>query len=161
MSGTRGSGTSSSSSSSGLSSISGLATISGLSSIAGSDDPDDALLTRLRDLALVDLDALVTGLDDAAAAAMTAAHADDIADALAAARRRIAELRAPLAAADPLGLLDLPATTKRRGDSRDAAARAADQLAARAAAARLLARLDDLVAPLVPRYFAAERRRGE
>jgi hypothetical protein len=136
---------------------------SSLSPIAGgggSGDDDDALLTRLRDLALVDLDALTTGLADAAAAAMTAAHADDIADALAAARRRIGELRAPLAAADPLGLLDLPAATKRRGDSRDAAARAAEQLAHRAAAARLLARLDDLVAPLVPRYFAAERRRG-
>ncbi len=126
----------------------------------GAADDDDALLTRLRDLALVDLDALATGLSDEAAAAMTAAHADDIADALATARKRITELRAPLTGVDPLNLLDLPAATKRRGDSRDAAARVADQLATRAAAARLLARLDDLVAPLVPRYFAAERRRG-
>lgn len=127
----------------------------------GGRDDDDALLTRLRDLALVDLDALTTGLGDEDAAAMTAAHADDIAEALATARRRIAELRAPLSGADPLALLDLPTATKRRGDSRESAARAADQLALRAAAARLLARLDDLIAPLVPRYFAAERRRGE
>lgn len=121
---------------------------------------DDALLTRLRDLALVEPDALATGLDDAAAAAMLSAHAEDIADALASARRRIAALRAPLSGSDPLALLDLPAAVKRRGDSRDAAQRAADQLAARAAAARVLARLDDLIAPLLPRYFAVERRRG-
>lgn len=139
-------------------------TLSGLSAappLRGGSDDDDGLLTRLRDLALVDLDALTTGLSDEAAAAMTAAHADDLADALAAARKRIAELRAPLAAPDPLLLLDLPPARKRRGDSRDAAARVADQLAARATAARMLARLDDLIAPLVPRYFAAERRRGE
>lgn len=142
-------------------SMSRTSSLSPLGGGSGSGDDDDALLTRLRDLALVDLDALTTGLEDAAAAAMTAAHADDIADALAVARRRIGELRAPLAASDPLGLLDLPAATKRRGDSRDAAARVAEQLAHRATAARLLARLDDLVAPLVPRYFAAERRRGE
>lgn len=157
--GSRGSGISGLS---GNASSSGVMTLSSLSGLgAGGDDPDDGLLTRLRDLALVDLDALVTGLPDEAAAAMTAAHADDIADALTTARRRIAELRAPLTAADPLGLLDLPVATRRRGDSRDAAARAADQLATRAAACRLLARLDDLIAPLVPRYFAAERRRGE
>jgi hypothetical protein len=138
-------------------------TLSGLSAVPplrGGADDEDGLLTRLRDLALVDLDALTTGLSDLDAAAMTAAHADDIADALAAARKRIAELRAPMGGPDPLLLLDLPAATKRRGDSRDAAARVADQLATRAAAARLLARLDDLIAPLVPRYFAAERRRG-
>ena len=121
---------------------------------------DDALLTRLRDLALVELDALTSGLPDDTAAELLTAHAEDLADALGAARRRIAELRAPVAATDPMTLLDLPAHVRRRGDGRDAAARAAEQLAARAAAARLLARLDDLVAPLVPRYFAAERRRG-
>jgi hypothetical protein len=121
---------------------------------------DDALLTRLRDLALVEPDALTSGLEDQAAAALLTAHAEDMADALATARRRIGELRAPMAAADPLALLDLPPAVKRRGDSREAAQRAADQLAARAASARLLARLDDLVAPLVPRYFAVERRRG-
>jgi hypothetical protein len=123
-------------------------------------EDDDALLTRLRDLALVEPDALTSGLDEQAAAALLTSHAEDMADALAAARRRISELRAPVTASDPLSLLDLPAAVKRRGDSRDAAQRAADQLAARAAAARLLARLDDLLAPLVPRYFAVERRRG-
>lgn len=121
---------------------------------------DDALLTRLRDLALVELEALTSGLPDDVAAEMLAAHADDLADALTAARRRIAELRAPVAATDPLALLDLAPHVRRRGEGRAAAERAAEQLAARASAARMLARLDDLVAPLVPRYFAAERRRG-
>lgn len=125
---------------------------------AGADD--DALLARLRDLALVDLDALVSGLADDAAAELVAAHADDLADALSCARRRLAELRAPLVASDPLAMLDLPAHVRRRGDGRNAAERAAEQIAARAAAARMLARLDDLIAPLISRYFAAERRRG-
>lgn len=127
---------------------------------AGSGAQDDALLARLRDLALVDLDALVSGLPDEAAAELVTAHAEDLADALSCARRRLAELRAPLVASDPLAMLELPAHLRRRGDGRDAAERAAEQIAARATAARMLARLDDLIAPLVPRYFAAERRRG-
>ena len=48
-------------------------------------DPDEVLSTRLRDLALVELDALVAG--DARA---IAAYADDVADALREARARIA-----------------------------------------------------------------------
>ncbi|MEZ4358756.1 MAG: hypothetical protein R3B48_01135 [Kofleriaceae bacterium] len=124
------------------------------------DQEDDALFTRLRDLALVEPEALTVGLDEAAAAAMLAAHAEDLAEALRVARARVMALRAPLTGPDPLALLDAPAARKRHGDSRDAAARAEQQLAARANAARLLARLDDLIAPLVPRYFAVERRLG-
>ena len=69
-------------------------------------DPDESLSTRLRDLALVEVDALTAGLDSAAAQALIAAFADDVADALREARTRIATLRQALAGPDPLNVLE-------------------------------------------------------
>jgi hypothetical protein len=60
---------------------------------------DELMSARLRDLALVELDAL---------GALVAAYADDVADALRDARTRIAALRAQLAGADPLAVVDAP-----------------------------------------------------
>src|SRR5688572_3298909 len=68
-------------------------------------DPDEALSTRLRDLALVELDALTASA--AAPADLVAAYADDVADALREARTRITALRATLGGADPLSVLEL------------------------------------------------------
>ncbi len=121
----------------------------------GPPDPDEALSTRLRDLALVELDALIAG----DRTGLIAAYADDVADALREARTRIAALRAQLGGADPLGVLDAGA----RQRSSDAAAQGADRirtrLAAQADAARALARLADLASALVPKLFEADRRR--
>jgi len=134
------------------------ATIVGPGIAVGTPDPDEALSTRLRDLALVELDALVAGARDGSA--LVDAYADDVADALTEARRRIATLRAALGGADPLNVLD--ATPRQRASDPGAAAadRVRTRLGAQADAARALARLSDLAASLTPRLFEADRRRG-
>jgi len=124
---------------------------------AGSDD--EALLTRLRDLALVDLDALLVGAAGEHYARLLVAHAEDLEDALRAARSRAAELQR-LVAGDPLTLLEAPYASRARDGGRDAAERSAKRLAQRAQAARALARLDDLAANLFPRLLEADRRRA-
>ncbi len=124
---------------------------------AGVADTDEALSTRLRDLALVDLDALVAGTDDSAP--LVAAFAEDVADALREARGRISTLRAALGGADPLAVLD--ATVRQRASDSGAggAARTTQRLSAQAEAARSLARLADLAGGLVGKLFEADRRR--
>ena len=117
---------------------------------------DEALSTRLRDLGLVDLDALVIG----DRADLIAVFADDVADALREARTRIAALRAQLGGPDPLNILDV-AVRQRASDAGAAGAvRVREKLAAQADAARSLARLADLSAALVPKLFEADRRRS-
>ncbi|HET9627293.1 MAG TPA: hypothetical protein VFP84_38305 [Kofleriaceae bacterium] len=122
----------------------------------GGSDLDEALSTRLRDLALVEIDALLIG---AGSQDLIAAFADDVADALRDARVRIAALRAQLGGADPLAVLD----TSTRQRASDAGAAGVDRIRARLAtqadAARALARLTDLAANLVPKLFEADRRR--
>jgi len=118
---------------------------------------DEALSTRLRDLALVDLDALVTGHADPGA--LIVAFAEDVYDALREARARIGALRAQLGGADPLSALDL--TPRQRAADGGAAGvdRVRSRLAGQAEAARTLARLADLAANLAPKLFEADRRR--
>jgi len=122
---------------------------------AGAPDPDEALSTRLRDLALVELDALIAGDRPG----LIGAYADDVADALREARARIGALRGQLGGADPLGVLDV-AGRQRASDAGIAGAeRVRTRLAAQAEAARGLARLADLASALVPKLFEADRRR--
>jgi uncharacterized protein with beta-barrel porin domain len=119
-------------------------------------DADEALSTRLRDLALVEIDTLIQG---DRAQEMVAAFADDVADALREARTRIAALRAQLGGADPLAVLDA-ATHQRASDAGAAGVdRIRGRLAAQADAARALARLADLAAGLIAKLFEADRRR--
>lgn len=122
----------------------------------GGGGDDEALSARLRDLALVDLDALVLGAD---ARAMVAAYADDLHNALREARARIAALRTQFGGQDPLSVLD--ATVRQRASDAGAAgaARTRERLLAQAEAGRSLARLADLAGPLVVRLFEADRRR--
>jgi hypothetical protein len=121
----------------------------------GAPDPDEALSTRLRDLSLVELDALAAG----DRGGLIAAYADDVADALREARSRIGALRGQLGGADPLGVLD--AAARQRGSDTGAAGadRIRARLAAQAEAARALARLAGLASALVPKLFEADRRR--
>jgi hypothetical protein len=117
---------------------------------------DEALSARLRDLALVEIDALIMG---DRAQELVAAFADDVADALREARARITALRSQLGGADPLSVLDV--TTRQRASDAGAAGvdRIRARLAAQADASRALARLTDLAAGLIPKLFEADRRR--
>lgn len=133
-----------------------------LSSIVGIGGPgqgldvDEALSTRLRDLALVEIDALIQG---DGAQELVAAFADDVADALREARTRIAALRAQLGGADPLAVLDAAAHQRASDAGAAGVDRIRGRLAAQAEAARALARLADLAAGLIPKLFEADRRR--
>lgn len=121
----------------------------------GGPDLDEALSTRLRDLALVELDALAAGDRQA----LIAAYADDVADALREARTRIAALRAQLGGADPLGVLDAAVRQRATDAGAAGAERIRARLVAQAEAARALARLADLASGLLPKLFEADRRR--
>ncbi len=127
----------------------------------GAPDPDEVLSTRLRDLALVDLDALTVGLDGEHGARLAAAYGDDVADALREARTRIAALRQSLGGPDPLNVLDLQARQRASDTAHAGAVRVREKLGGQAEAARALARLADLAAALVPRLFEADRRRTQ
>ena len=128
----------------------------GIGAPGHAQEVDEALSTRLRDLALVEIDALIVG---DRAQELVAAFADDVADALREARTRIAALRSQLGGADPLSVLDVAV----RQRASDAGAAGVDRIRARLAtqadAARALARLTDLAAGLVPKLFEADRRR--
>jgi hypothetical protein len=115
---------------------------------------DDTLSARLRDLALVELDALVLG----AGPELLAAFAGDVADALTEARARIAALRAQLGGADPLNVLDLSPRQRGGGGAGAPADRIRGRLSGQAEAARTLARLADLAGALVPKLFEVDRR---
>ncbi|MDX2090579.1 MAG: hypothetical protein SFX73_22155 [Kofleriaceae bacterium] len=123
----------------------------------GPPDPDEALSTRLRDLALVEIDALTAGT--AEPQVLVAAYADDVADALREARTRITALRASLGGPDPLNVLDLKVSVRRSDTAHAGAERVRSKLVAHAEAARALARLSELAASLAPKLFEADRRR--
>jgi hypothetical protein len=120
-------------------------------------DPDETLSMRLRDLTLVDLDALTVGARDPQE--LVAAFADDVADALREARARITTLRGTLGGPDPLNVLDLPVRQRASDTAAAGAQRVRDKLGAHADAARCLARLSELAASLTPKLFEADRRR--
>lgn len=121
---------------------------------------DELLLLRLRDLSLVELEALL-GADPARDRALLEAFAEDIEHALEQARLRMAELEAGAGRGpEPLASVRVGAAARGRGAGADAAARLARRLLARAETRRLLARYDELLARLVPRLFEADRRRG-
>jgi hypothetical protein len=122
---------------------------------------DDQLLARLRQLSLVELESLLAGATGARHVELLSAHADDLLDALAHARRRMLELgREVTGGPDPLAVLDAPQALRARGAASEGPGRLATRLAERAAACRDLARLDDAAALLLPRLFEIERRRA-
>src|SRR4051812_21007176 len=120
---------------------------------------DEALSTRLRDLALVELDALTAGLSGRDAQVVIEAFGDDVLDALREARVRIAALRRALGGPDPLNVLELQPRQRASDAGQAGAERVRDRLAAQAEAARALSRLADLASCLVGKLFEADRRR--
>lgn len=122
---------------------------------------DEALLTRLRDLSLVDLDVLLSGASGERYAELLVSHAEQLSEVLLAARARTRELlQTATQGADPLNLLDASFETRARNGGREAAQRVSQRLAARAEACRALARIDDLVTHLLPHLLEADRRRA-
>lgn len=126
-----------------------------------SGQTDDELIGRLRQLSLVDLDALLSGASGDGYRALLDTYAADLHDALSTARARMQSLIANAAKGpDPLALIDAAPAVRAREGAKDAAARSAGRLEARAEACRALARLDDATARLLPRLFEADRRRA-
>ncbi len=122
---------------------------------------DGELAARLRDLALVDVEALLAGADGPAADAVLAAYVDDLEDALGAARRHMAALLVEIGGGpDPLAVLDADPAARVRDGGVDLARRAAGRLDGRARASRALAALDQLTRAVIPRLIEAERRRS-
>ncbi len=122
---------------------------------------DEQLMTRLRDLSLVDLDALLAGTAGQHYSDILTTYGDDLQDAVRCARARIKELLAEVAGGpDPLAMAEMAPETRARDGGRDLAARVGKRLEARASACRALARLDDLIGPLLERLFEADRRRA-
>lgn len=124
------------------------------------DAGDAELLARLRDLAVVEIDALVWGVPAARRQALIAAFADDAADALARARARVATLTAVLSGPDPLAVAEVPAAARARDGGRRAIAEARAGLAARRRAAIGIARLCAGADRVVERLVEADRRRS-
>lgn len=117
---------------------------------------DAALLARLRELAAIDVDALVGHGPDAAEALET--FVDDLRDALTAARTAIAALSAESKGPDPLLYLDAPAAARTSEKGREALALARQRMAARAEASRRAAVLTEAAAALLDTFGQAERR---
>ena len=113
---------------------------------------DDRLLGRLRQLSLVELDALVAGAGPERRAELLEAYAGDLADALARARARMGELVATIAKG-------APAATRAKSGATESSGRLAARLDERAEACRDLARLDEACALLLPRLIEIDRRR--
>lgn len=124
-------------------------------------DVDHLLLGRLRQLSLIDLEALTFGAAGELRGQLIAAYADDLADALVRARQRMAELVKSIASGpDPLQIASAPAEVRVRGGAGEAASRLSARLGERAEACRQLARLDEACALLLPRLVEIDKRRG-
>jgi hypothetical protein len=114
-----------------------------------------ALLERLGDLALVEIDVLLAGVADAEVKPLVAAYVADLEAALGEARVLLRDWHRELGAgADPLAALDVP--PERR--SPDALSEVSSRLAERAAARRELARLEEAVRQVLPRLAEGDRR---
>lgn len=118
---------------------------------------DEALVARLRDLALVELDVLLVGTEGVHRAELVAAYAEDLEDALSAARERAQALSHAVAGGDPLAFLSAGSLSRARDGGERLAETAAAGLTGRAQAGRELARLYELVARLTSRLIEADR----
>jgi hypothetical protein len=117
-----------------------------------------ALLERLRELALVEIDTLLRRLPDDAVLDVLGAHVADLEDALAEARTTIREAHRALGlGVDPLGLVDVGAERRSRAGEAMVTESVA-RLAQRAAERRELAALEEAMLGVLPRLLDADRR---
>jgi hypothetical protein len=117
-----------------------------------------ALLERLRDLALVDIDVLLAGRSGSEAAELGQAFVADVEQALGEARAVLRDQGAALVAApDPLGLLDQSSRGRMRGGEA-ALGESNRRFLERARIRRDLACLEDICRDVLPRLLAADRR---
>lgn len=122
-------------------------------------DSDEALAMRLRDLALVELDALSSGVAASEVQALIAEFADDVADALQQTRQRIAALRQSLTGSDPLQIVELPPRQRASEAAQAGVDRIRTRLLQQADACRSLAKLSELACGVVAKLAEADRRR--
>lgn len=122
-------------------------------------DSDEALAARLRDLALVELDALISSGSSNDAQILVAEFSDDLADALQQAKSRIAALRQALVGSDPLRIVDVPWQQRASEAAHAGIERTRDQLLQQAEAGRALAKLSELASGLIAKLAEADRRR--
>jgi len=116
-----------------------------------------ALLERLHELSLLDVDAVVAPADPNPAE-LLGAYVADLEEALAEARRALRDAHAELGAGpDPLLLVE-QAPERRVAAGDQGVKDAADRLRARAAGRRDMARLEELVRRVLPRLLDADRR---
>jgi hypothetical protein len=117
-----------------------------------------ALRARLADLSLVEVDTLIGRHQGDAATEIVAAFVKDLEDALGQARAVIRDAHAALGhGPDPLMFLDRTPEVRARGGA-GAIADSSERLAARSAARRELAQLEELVRGVLPRLLEADRR---
>lgn len=113
----------------------------------------DSLLRRMRELAAVEVESIAPDGEPS----LIALFRDDILDALGEARRRRNELAKALAS-DPAPVLEAPLS--KRITAAPQAVATADKWRARAADARLLARIDEVAGQLFPKLAALDGRLG-
>jgi hypothetical protein len=116
----------------------------------------DSLAARLGDLALVNLESLLTGTSDRQRRDLLAAYIEDLEEALNAARAQLRKLNERLKGGDPLVILEMP-SRQRAADGAAAVDELDQRLAARADTCRDMARLSELVRRVLPRLAEADR----
>lgn len=123
-------------------------------------DAGGEVLGRLRDLSQVSLEGLLAGTSGKERAALVAAYAEDLEDALAAARAQLATLWEQAAKKpDPLAFIDAPRERRAAGDGAEAAALAASRMRDIAAVCRELATLYATASAIIPKLAEADRHR--
>ena len=118
----------------------------------------DLLVRRLHELSLVDLSALLNGLDEDEAGELLLHFVGDLEHALGAARDAIRGLERIGSGRGPLALVGMGSADRARDTAEQSDAHACEILRARAEAYRDLARVSDAAALVVPRLFEADRR---
>lgn len=118
---------------------------------------DGTLVERLRDLALVEVDALLAGVPEDERSALLAAHVADLEDALTRARDGMNQAMTNLAR-EQMAWISWPGAKRAGDDGAEAARQSAESLVERARLAREAAALAEAAARVVPRLVAADRR---